>query len=131
MDMGLILLSKVTKGAQNRIGCALAQRAEGRLFHLLSELFKELDVSLAASPPADPPENFLHPFGLDPAIGTFSTNLAQAKIDKIAGHLHHAGLIIRYDHAARAHASAELRNSVIVDGGVEMLRGNKTAGQSP
>jgi hypothetical protein len=51
--VGFIFMPEVPDRAQNRIGNGLPKRTKGRLLHLPSEVFEEVNVSFAAFAPAD------------------------------------------------------------------------------
>ncbi len=58
---------------------------------------------------------------------TLAARLRVSKLDEIAGDVHHAVVVIHYDHAARAHNGAKLGQTFIVHRRIEHFLGDTAA----
>jgi len=78
--------------------CPNPHRAESLI--ACCQILEQLNIPFLPLTPANPLENFQHPLGSDPAGRTFSARLILTEIHKVAGHIHHAGVIIHNDHSS-------------------------------
>src|SRR4030042_503376 len=123
-------MPEVADGAQYEIRRGFAQSTKGCISDVLCQVFKQFNISLAAFAPTDSLEDLYCPLRLRATGDTLITDLIPTEIHKGADHVHHAGILIDYGHAARAHDRANLSESIIVDGNIEVLRRDASAGRS-
>src|SRR5208282_109959 len=92
-----------------------------------AKILKFVEVGEFAFAAADFLQQIQHLLGADAAGRAFAAGFIAAKLEEKPGDVHHAGILVHDDHAAGTHDGAELLERLILDRGVEMLRGDDAA----
>ena len=81
--------------------CPRPQRAESLMSR--PHFRKEFNISFPSFAFGDSRQDLQHPFGADAAGNTLSAGFVLGEAQKETGNVHHAGLFVHDDHAARSH----------------------------
>src|SRR5450759_1051916 len=130
LDVGFVFVAEITDRAEDRIGGRFAQAAERTVFDGLTHLFQQLDVTLPTFAVYDVGQDRMH---LEHALATghaLAARFELGEIQEIAGHVHHAGVFVHHDHAARPHHGASRVQAFIVQRQVQQAFGETTAGRA-
>ena len=98
MDMGFILISKVTDGGEDGVGSSLSQTAKGAASDYLTELYQQLNVPGLACTFGDIVQNPKHLLCSQPAGEALAAGLPPGEVEEVTGHIHHAGILIHHHH---------------------------------
>src|ERR1035438_4756622 len=126
-DVVFILLTEVANGGEHRIGGGLPEAAERTLADHSAQFIEEGHVIGDSTPIRDGIEYAERLVEPDPAWDAFAAGLGVGELDEVAGHIDHAVVFIHDHHAAGAHDGTNLRETLVVDRGVEHVDGNATA----
>ena len=135
-DMRFVFVAEPAQGRQHRIGRGLPQATQAgdldglgqfRQAHDALETNQRIDVLLLAPRPGDGVEDLQH---APRAFATGDALAAAFGLDELheeLGEVHHAGGLVQYHQAARAHDGAGALQGFVVDGRVEQLRRDAAA----
>ena len=121
MDVRLVFVSEVAQRGQYGVGARLAQAAQGGFLDDARELLERRDVLRLAPSLADLLEDLQQPARALAAGGALAAGLVLNEIHEEARHVHHAGVLVHDDRAARAHDGAHLGDGLVVHGDVQVL----------
>ncbi len=129
VDMPLVLLAEVAQRTEHGIGRGLSQAAHRRVRHHMGQFLEKVQVLQGRLALGDVIEDLVHALGALPARKALSAGLVLQEVHEVLGHVHHAGVFVHDDHAARSHDGACFHEAVVVDGQVEHPRRDAASGR--
>ena len=127
LDVRVVFVAEVADRGKHGVGRRLAQSAEGRVFDDPPETFQFLDISFLSFALADARDDLEHPLGADAARRTLAAGFILHELEKEPRHVHHAGIFVHHDQAARAHDGAQFGDRLVVQGDVQVFGGDASA----
>ncbi len=114
-DMFLILMPEVFQCGHDWIGGCLPKRTKRRIFDHTAKQFKHGQIGSSTLPPGDAGEDGKRLCQSFTARGAFATRLPGIEFEKVAGHIHHAVVLIHHHHTARPHDRSYAIQRFVVD----------------
>jgi hypothetical protein len=103
-----VFVAEVPDGGQHRVGRGLAESAKRRVLDHLAQFDEAVDVIHLAMAFADAVARISqHSLGPHAAGHAFAARFFLDELQEEAGHVHHAGVLVHHDQAARTHDRAE------------------------
>src|SRR5215472_1800115 len=108
----------------------VAERAEGAAEHVLGELADQVDVFRAAEAGVEALQHSIEPVRAFAAGDAPAAGFVRVEVHDAARHIHHAGVFVDDDHAARAEHGTGLGDGVVVHGDINFVGFEDRAGAS-
>ncbi|OFV72179.1 hypothetical protein ACWI_04290 [Acetobacterium wieringae] len=128
--MIFVFVTEIFDGGQHRVGGGLTEAAQGTVFDLVTEFFEQFDITVLAFALGNPVEDFQHPGGTDPAVGTFAAGFFTGEVQEETGHVHHTGGFVHDDHPAGTHDGTGFGDFGVVNLGIQKTGGNTATGRA-
>jgi hypothetical protein len=94
----------------------------------VAQFLQLLDIALLAFAVTDAGDDLQHALGPHPARRALAAALVLDEVEEVAGHVDHAAVVVHDDAASRAHDGAQVLQSLVVDGDIEIGLGDAAPG---
>jgi len=128
--VGLVFITEITYGREYGIWRGGPQSAKGKSLNHLPQFLKELDIALPAIALADTGKDLQHLLYAFPAGVALTAGFLFEKIQEIAGHIHHTGVLVHYNHPAGPHDRPNLCQFVKINPQIQILLRDTSAGRA-